>query len=276
VIWLQSLLSAAQFKRLFNFLLVGAALIAGPGVIVLMLTGKLQWSGRSLTLLDPTYASKYIPIIASVGEHQPTAWGSFIMNLGPVQLLAPLGLYYCFHRLDESYLFMIIYSTFSWYFSGIMVRLLLTLAPAACFLSAVGISAFVDCISIMSSNIQNNVIEQDDNAADTATNPITADSSSTVSASSIFTGANQKRNKRAKHTPTPPTSRTSNSHAVNDEDWFAEAETICKERIRFKYPKERVQLDTLHGVPSSLALLLVAVCVSDHSFAFILMYELLN
>ena len=28
------------------------------------------WTGRSLSLLDPTYASKYIPIIASVSGEQ--------------------------------------------------------------------------------------------------------------------------------------------------------------------------------------------------------------
>lgn len=40
-----------------------------------------QWTGRSLTLLDPTYATKYIPIIASVSEHQPTTWTSFFFDL---------------------------------------------------------------------------------------------------------------------------------------------------------------------------------------------------
>ena len=39
------------------------------GVVGLFVTGKTQWSGRSMTLLDPTYAKKYIPIIASVSEH---------------------------------------------------------------------------------------------------------------------------------------------------------------------------------------------------------------
>lgn len=29
---------------------------------------------RFWTLLDPTYAKKFIPIIASVSEHQPTTW----------------------------------------------------------------------------------------------------------------------------------------------------------------------------------------------------------
>jgi dolichyl-diphosphooligosaccharide--protein glycosyltransferase len=35
----------------------------------MLITGKTKWSGRSMTLLDPTYAKKYIPIIASVSEH---------------------------------------------------------------------------------------------------------------------------------------------------------------------------------------------------------------
>lgn len=107
------------------------------------LAGKLQWSGRSLTLLDPTYASKYIPIIASVGEHQPTVWSAFYFSLGPAMLFIPLGVYYSFQKLNAAFLFMIVYSTFAFYFSGIMVRLLLTLAPAACYLSAVGASGFM-------------------------------------------------------------------------------------------------------------------------------------
>ena len=44
---------------------------AGFGFIFVFITvsGATRWSGRSLTLLDPTYAKKYIPIIASVSEH---------------------------------------------------------------------------------------------------------------------------------------------------------------------------------------------------------------
>lgn len=58
-------------------------------------------------------------------------------------LFIPLGMYYSFQKLDAAYMFMIVYSTFAFYFSGIMVRLLLTLAPAACYLSAVGVSGFM-------------------------------------------------------------------------------------------------------------------------------------
>jgi len=114
-----------------------------------MALGKLQWSGRSLTLLDPTYASKYIPIIASVGEHQPTTWAAFYFSLGPVMLFVPLGIYYSFKKLNEGYIFMVVYSVFAFYFAGVMVRLLLTLAPAACFLSAVGLSSFMEKVVVL-------------------------------------------------------------------------------------------------------------------------------
>lgn len=39
------------------------------GFVFLTFSGNTKWSGRSMTLLDPTYAKKYIPIIASVSEH---------------------------------------------------------------------------------------------------------------------------------------------------------------------------------------------------------------
>ena len=56
----------------------------------------MQWTGRSLTLLDPTYATKYIPIIASVSEHQPTTWTSFFFDLHILVPFSPVGLYCLF------------------------------------------------------------------------------------------------------------------------------------------------------------------------------------
>ncbi|KAG6977319.1 hypothetical protein JG688_00000459 [Phytophthora aleatoria] len=141
--WLSTQIPRDQFMRLLRTCLSAGAAIVGSGLLLAFLLGKLQWSGRSLTLLDPTYASKYIPIIASVGEHQPTVWSAFYFSLGPAMLFIPLGVFYSFQKLDAAFLFMIVYSTFAFYFSGIMVRLLLTLAPAACYLSAVGASGFM-------------------------------------------------------------------------------------------------------------------------------------
>uniref|UniRef100_K3WYA6 dolichyl-diphosphooligosaccharide--protein glycotransferase n=1 Tax=Globisporangium ultimum (strain ATCC 200006 / CBS 805.95 / DAOM BR144) TaxID=431595 RepID=K3WYA6_GLOUD len=162
--WLQAQLSAERFGKLLQmFLAIGVA-IAGTALIGAFALGKLQWSGRSLTLLDPTYASKYIPIIASVGEHQPTVWSGFYLSLGPVMVFSPLGMYYSFQKLNSGFIFMIVYSVFASYFSGIMVRLLLTLAPAACFLSAVGISIFMERIMEMTRSIAADPVENEKKA----------------------------------------------------------------------------------------------------------------
>jgi dolichyl-diphosphooligosaccharide--protein glycosyltransferase len=55
-----------------------------------------KWTGRFWTLLDPTYAKKYIPIIASVSEHQPTTWATYVFDLHLLPFAAPAGLYFCF------------------------------------------------------------------------------------------------------------------------------------------------------------------------------------
>ena len=82
-----------------------------------------RWpAGRSLSLLDPTYASKYIPIIASVSEHQPPAWASYFTDLQAAALLMPAGLVSCFRPLTPASLFLILYGAFAVYFSGVMVR----------------------------------------------------------------------------------------------------------------------------------------------------------
>ncbi|EQC40050.1 hypothetical protein SDRG_02705 [Saprolegnia diclina VS20] len=145
---LSSSLSATQVRQLITTAGAGLVGLLALVALLLQLTGKLQWTGRSLTLLDPTYASKYIPIIASVSEHQPTSWAAFYMSFGPVLLVMPLGLYYTFaskrDELTPAALFLIVYSTLSWYFAGIMNRLVLTLAPAACVVAAIGVSGLLD------------------------------------------------------------------------------------------------------------------------------------
>lgn len=79
-------------------------------------------AGRSLSLLDPTYASKYIPIIASVSEHQPPTWSSYFTDLHIVAMLMPAGLLACFRPLSDVSLFLVLYGLTAVYFSGVMVR----------------------------------------------------------------------------------------------------------------------------------------------------------
>ncbi|RYG41765.1 hypothetical protein EON68_02700, partial [archaeon] len=137
-------ISGATMRRMLTLAIVGAIAAAAAVLLALQLTGHTQWTGRSLTLLDPTYAKKYIPIIASVSEHQPPSWTSFFFDLHIAVPFAPVGLWVLFQHLPgregDARIFLILYGTISWYFAGVMVRLMLTLAPAACMLGAIGIS----------------------------------------------------------------------------------------------------------------------------------------
>ena len=75
------------------------------------------WTGRFYSLLDPSYAKNNIPIIASVSEHQPTTWSSFYFDLQMLVFMFPVGLYYCFSKLTDANIFIIIYGVTSIYFA---------------------------------------------------------------------------------------------------------------------------------------------------------------
>jgi dolichyl-diphosphooligosaccharide--protein glycosyltransferase len=149
VSYLFSIMDVKLIRSLFTTL--AFVLVAGVAfaLISLQLLGKIQWSGRSLTLLDPTYASKYIPIIASVSEHQPTTWTSFFFDLHILVPLAPVGLFTLFSNITDGGVFVILYGTLAWYFAGVMVRLMLTLAPIACVLAAIGLSSIMTRFSAL-------------------------------------------------------------------------------------------------------------------------------
>lgn len=86
-------------------------------------SGKMTpWTGRFWTLLDPTYAKKYIPIIASVSEHQPTTWSTYVFDVHMLVFTAPAGFYYSFKHLRDSQLFLLTFALAAIYFSGIMIR----------------------------------------------------------------------------------------------------------------------------------------------------------
>lgn len=141
VSYIQSLLSQQSFRVLIRFVLIAAVSVVVAAVSLGLASGYISpWTGRFYTLLDPTYAKKHIPIIASVSEHQPTTWASFFFDLHILTFLFPVGLYFCLQDLTDASLFIILYGMAAVYFAGVMVRLMLVLAPAACVLSAIGIS----------------------------------------------------------------------------------------------------------------------------------------
>lgn len=139
--YVRSKLSKNDFETLYTFLIytVGILVVTVGGILTL--SGKISpWTGRFYSLLDPSYAKNHIPIIASVSEHQPTSWSSFYFDLQILVFLFPAGLYFCFQQLTDANIFMILYGITSIYFAGVMVRLMLVLAPVMCILSGITVS----------------------------------------------------------------------------------------------------------------------------------------
>ncbi|CAL0324010.1 unnamed protein product [Lupinus luteus] len=148
VYYIKGILSPKMFKVAVALVVsVGLAVCCATIAVLIALVASSPtkgWSGRSLSLLDPTYASKYIPIIASVSEHQPPTWPSYFMDINVLAFLVPAGIIACFLPLSDASSFAVLYIVTSVYFSGVMVRLMLVLAPAACILSGIALSQAFD------------------------------------------------------------------------------------------------------------------------------------
>ncbi|KAI9101957.1 Oligosaccharyl transferase STT3 subunit-domain-containing protein [Phlyctochytrium arcticum] len=138
-------LSSNQFKVLFYGLISGFFLLGLAGLVALTVGGYIApWTGRFYSLWDTGYAKIHIPIIASVSEHQPTAWTSFFFDLQLLMVLFPAGIYFCFQELRDEHVFVILYTVTAAYFAGVMVRLMLTLTPIVCVAAAIAISTALD------------------------------------------------------------------------------------------------------------------------------------
>nr|XP_015212338.1 PREDICTED: dolichyl-diphosphooligosaccharide--protein glycosyltransferase subunit STT3B [Lepisosteus oculatus] len=159
--YLKDRLTKQEFQTLF---FLGVSLAAGAvflTVIYLTYTGRstsLAVPGgggekclftrpceRSLTLVGELffyfrYAKIHIPIIASVSEHQPTTWVSFFFDLHILVCTFPAGLWFCIKNINDERVFVALYAISAVYFAGVMVRLMLTLTPVVCMLSAVAFS----------------------------------------------------------------------------------------------------------------------------------------
>jgi dolichyl-diphosphooligosaccharide--protein glycosyltransferase len=143
--FLKSHLSERQFSALFSSFIWISAILGVGALVGLTMAGYIApWTGRFYSLFDTSYARKFIPIIASVSEHQPTPWTSFFFDLQLIIVLFPAGIYYCFSKLEDGHVFLILYAVFGSYFAGVMVRLMLTLTPVVCIASALVISDFLD------------------------------------------------------------------------------------------------------------------------------------
>ncbi|KAI1799114.1 glycosyltransferase family 66 protein [Daldinia bambusicola] len=148
VAFLEYVRSAVPSRQFQTVLYVGLGGVFGISVLALVGLTTLgyiaPWSGRFYSLWDTGYAKIHIPIIASVSEHQPTAWPAFFFDLNFLIWLFPAGVYLCFQRLEDEHVFIIVYALFGSYFAGVMVRLMLTLTPVVCVAAAIAVSQVLD------------------------------------------------------------------------------------------------------------------------------------
>ncbi|KAF8555683.1 glycosyltransferase family 66 protein [Imleria badia] len=141
----RSHISSKQFQQLLFASVVATGILGFVAIVGLTYKGWIApWTGRFYSLWDTGYAKKYIPIIASVSEHQPTAWPSFFMDLHFLIFLFPAGVVMCFRSLRDEHIFVIIYAVMASYFAGVMVRLMLTLTPVVCVAAAIALSSLLD------------------------------------------------------------------------------------------------------------------------------------
>ncbi|TYJ29486.1 hypothetical protein E1A91_A06G071700v1 [Gossypium mustelinum] len=184
VYFIKGILSPKMFKVAVTLVVsVGLAVCCAVIAVLIALVASSPtkgWSGRSLSLLDPTYASKYIPIIASVSEHQPPTWPSYFMDINVLAFLVPAGIIACFLPLSDASSFVVLYIATSVYFSGVMVRLMLVLAPAACITSGIALSQAFDVftgsikfqLSGASSNTEVDAAETSSSTAESQTDAV--------------------------------------------------------------------------------------------------------
>jgi len=143
--YLRDHMSKSEFKHLFNFAIIAFAGLVFLAVVALTYLGYIApWSGRFYSLFDTGYAKIHIPIIASVSEHQPTTWVSFFFDLHVLICAFPYGVYLCVKKCNNERVFIVLYAVSAVYFAGVMVRLMLTLTPVVCVLSAIAFSSTFD------------------------------------------------------------------------------------------------------------------------------------
>lgn len=143
--YVRSAISGKQFKAFLITFLVVTFGVGLAGLVALTSMGYIApWGGRFYSLWDTGYAKIHIPIIASVSEHQPTAWPAFFFDLNMLVWLFPAGVWLLTQELRDEHVFVIVYAVLGSYFAGVMVRLMLTLTPIVCVAAAIAASRILD------------------------------------------------------------------------------------------------------------------------------------
>ena len=108
---IRSLIPSKTFALLLRVFIISIFILSFAALVALTVTGTIApWTGRFYSLWDTGYAKIHIPIIASVSEHQPTAWPAYFFDLSWLIWLFPGGVYLCFRKLKDEHVFVIVYA----------------------------------------------------------------------------------------------------------------------------------------------------------------------
>ena len=133
-------LNKEKFDFLTKVVIQFFVFVVLSGFIYIIVMGKTTAGHRILTLINPVFAKKHNPLVASISEHQSTAWSSMFFDIHYMLFFAPVGAYYCLKKVRNSKIFVVLYCLLGTYFASVMIRLMLVSGPACCVLSGIGIS----------------------------------------------------------------------------------------------------------------------------------------
>ena len=125
-----------KMKTLF---VIGSFVFLAVAFLVLSHYGFVQPLGTKFASVLNPFERLAHPLVQSVQEHRPAAWGSFYYDFGIGVFFVPIGLYFALRSPTNRNILLIIFGLTSIYFAGSMVRLVLLMAPAFCLLWAVAL-----------------------------------------------------------------------------------------------------------------------------------------
>lgn len=129
-------LATPRRKTIFALGIVAVGIIA---FAALYATGNIQpLAGRYQSILNP-FERLTNPVVVSVQEHRPAAWGTLYYDLGVGILFIPVGFYFAAQNPTNRNIYLILFGLTSIYFASAFVRLTLILAPALCILWALAL-----------------------------------------------------------------------------------------------------------------------------------------
>jgi dolichyl-diphosphooligosaccharide--protein glycosyltransferase len=134
---IESHIRTVKKKTLFAFAFLGLVVALFAGLSILGFTRSLEAKYQSV--INP-FQRLLFPIVESVQEQRPAAWGSIYYDIGIGIFFIPAGFFFAAQNPTNRNIFLILFGLTSVYFASSMVRLTLIMAPAFCLLWALALA----------------------------------------------------------------------------------------------------------------------------------------